>query len=250
MKNFLFTLFVMFLPISTFSKALFELEKEVDGMWNLQIVQYDTDNNYIDQLPYFNISTMSTDMGNFYCSSFTNNTYMAKVMDKNYNLIYNKIVTFNLPEDYIISTGYCTNKITDKDEMYYILMLKSQGKYKYPNKGSQKLAVFNDAGQLIYDFGTAGYIMSLYPAIWKIDGKYKIMIYYADDNIDNSLQYKSKFFILSRSSSGESYIKLNTIGPKEEMVRFNINGLKVFKEEPGIQVVVYKDGTTEKIVNK
>ena len=77
-----------------------------------------------------------------------------------------------------------------------------------------------------------------------------MMIYYADDNIDNSLQYKSKFFILSRSSSGESYIKLNTIGPKEEMVRFNINGLKVSKEEPGIQVVVYKDGTTEKIVNK
>ena len=93
MKKNLFTFFVMFLPISTFSQALFELEKEVDGMWNLQIVQYDTDNNYIDQLPYFNISTMSTDMGNFYCSSFTNNTYMVKVMDKNYNLIYSKIET-------------------------------------------------------------------------------------------------------------------------------------------------------------
>lgn len=250
MKNSLFILFVMFLPISTFSQKMFELEKEVDGLWNLQITQYDNNDNYVDQLPYVSLGSMSTDMGNLYHSSFTSNAYTAKIMDKKYNLIYNKTVSFNLPEDYVISTGYSTNKITDKDEMYYILVLKSQGKYKYPDKGNQKLAVFNDAGQLVYDFGTAGYIISLYPAIWKIDGKYKMMIYYADDNIDNTLQYKSKFFILSRSSSGESHIKLNAISPKEELARFNINGLKVSKEEPGIQVVVYKDGTTEKIVNK
>ena len=250
MKNIIFTLFVMFLPISTFSQTLFELEKEVDGMWNLQITQYDNNDNYVDQLPYVSLSSMSTDMGNFYYTSFTSNTYIAKVMDKNYNLIYNKNVLFNLPEDYTIQYGYCTNKITDNGDMYYILVLKSQGKYGYTNKGYNKLAVFNDAGKLVYDFGSAGYSINLYPAIWKIDGKYKMMLYYADEYIDNTPQYKSKFFILSRSSSGESHIKLNAIGQKEEIARFNVNGSKVSKNEPGIQVVVYKDGTTEKIVNK
>lgn len=170
MKKLLFILIANCLTIQ--AQEFFTKEKTLEGLYSIQTIQYDENDEAIDQLPYVNLSIPPCDMGYYYYTSCNGNKYLISLVSPDYETS-SKEYSFELPEGYSLQTCYPTNKLTsDKSLVFFI--------ESYKNTSSGRLSLtglFGADGKMIQCFVKDFYYSSFYPMLFRNNGSYKLLVW-------------------------------------------------------------------------
>lgn len=167
MKRF-YLITVLFSYLMVQAQEPFTLEKTLDGQYTIQPTQYDDDDNYVDQLPFVNLTTTPCDMGYYYYTNCSGNTLTINLVSSDY-VVSKEEYSFELPSGYELQSSYPTNKLTaDKSLMFFNVARSGT---------SESCGLYNAQGKLVQSFANGVYYATVYPFMYRINGEYKLLIW-------------------------------------------------------------------------
>lgn len=150
------------------AQKLFTLEKTLDGQYSIMSSQYDDDDNFVDQLPFVNLSAPPCDMGFYYYTACSGNKLTINLVSPNYEVSKTEYY-FELPSGYELQSSYPTSKLTsDKSLMFF-----NVGR----NGSLQSCGLYNANGKLVQSFAIGVYYATVYPFIYRVNGEYKLLVW-------------------------------------------------------------------------
>jgi hypothetical protein len=239
------------------AQALFTLEKTLDGQFNVQATQYDDDNNFVEQLPYLTLTTPPCEIGYYYDTSCSGNTFTINLVSPDYQ-VSTKQYTFELPSGHELYSCYPTNKLTADKSLVFLITTRKGSVYSS--------GLYDVKGKLIQSFINEAFYANAYPVLYRINGSYKLLIWKGSLS-GSTVNYKTDIYTFNNQSSGirvldakelplqpilsnnSIYIPFSGNSEKNPMLILDSNGIqvetKILTEENGtaeINVTHYRPG--------
>lgn len=217
------------------AQALFTLEKTLDGQFNVQATQYDEDDNFVAQLPYLILTTPPCDMGYYYYTSCSGNTFTISLVSPDYQ-VSTKQYTFELLSGHELQNCYPTNKLTADKSLVFFITTRSGSVYSS--------GLYDAKGKLIQSFVNEAFYASANPFLYRINGSYKLLIWKGNWS-GSTINYKTDIYTFNNQSSGiraldakelplqpilsnnNIYIPFSWNSTKSPMLIFDSNGIQV-----------------------
>lgn len=159
---------LLFSCLMSQAQELFTLEKTLDGQYNIMASQYDDDDNFIDQLPFVNLSAPPCDMGFYYYTACNGNKFTINLVSPNYEVSKTEYL-FELPNGYELQSSYPTTKLTSDKSLMFFNVAR--------NGSLQSCGLYDVNGKLVQPFAIGVYYATVYPFIYRVNGDYKLLIW-------------------------------------------------------------------------
>ena len=188
-KLFLFLMLISCLTVQ--GQQLFTFEKTLDGQFNVQPTQYDDNDNFVAQLPFLNLTVPPCEMGYYYTTSCSGNTFTVTLVSPDYQMS-TKQYSFNLPSGHELQNCYPTNKLTaDKSLVFFV---------NTRNGSLSSSGLYNEKGNLIQSFTNEVFYSYASTFLYRINGSYKLMVW-KGDLVGNTIQYKTDIYSFANTIS-------------------------------------------------
>ena len=182
--------------IDSSAQAMFTHEKTLDGQYSVQMTQYDDNDNYEDQLPYVTLTAPSCDMGYYYYTACSGNTYTMNLVSPDY-VVSKKTYTFDIPSGCTLGTCYPTNKLTEDKSLVFFLTYY----WVSANGTLYSCGLFDSDGKLIQQFVQGVNTVSVYPMLFRQNDAYKLIVRWGNYNTPNyTIKYKTDIYTFDLSN--------------------------------------------------
>lgn len=200
---------------SLFAQDLFVLEKTLEGYFSFNPSSY-TDENYIS------LSTSAqTDI--FYSSTLQGNSIIYRTYDIDYNPT-TEIYTFDIPTGYtIVSCQQIELPNETESEVFVVTMMNSSS---YGAENYYRMIAYDRKGKSIFEFKSASASSSIYPVLYKIKNKYKLIVY-RYNLVNNQLVQLTDVYTLNTTSEENSINR--TRGNSQSSQIFDIRGNLIYE---------------------
>lgn len=182
MKRFYLLICALFC-MNAFAQDLFKFEKTLEGQF--------TFNSALEAGSYTNLSTPAQ-ANVFYGNEIQGNSVVYKTYDTDYNLT-KETFTFDIPSGYTISS--CTRiqlANTNTSDLFIVVMRgMNSGETDY-----NRAIIYDEYGKNVFEFKSSNASISVYPMLYKIDGKYKLLVWRMDLE-NNVLVYNTDIYVLN-----------------------------------------------------
>ena len=214
MKKILLLVFGL-MSSSLFAQDLFVLEKTLEGQFSFNPSSY-TDENYISL-----ITSAQTDI--FYSSTLQGNSIIYRTYDIDYNPT-TEIYTFDIPTGYtIVSCQQIELPNETESEVFVVTMMNSSS---YGAENYYRMIAYDRKGKSIFEFKSASASSSIYPVLYKIKNKYKLIVYRCNI-VNNEIAYFTDIYTLNTKSEENRINK--TRGNSKSSQIFDIRGNLIYE---------------------
>lgn len=243
MKKFLLFVFGL-MSTSLFAQDLFVLEKTLEGQLSFIPSSY-TAENYISLS-----SSAQTDV--FYSSTLQGNSIIYKSYDTDYNLT-TETYTFDIPTGYSVMSCLKVEFSNFSESEVFIVTIMNTSNYGADDY--YRIIIYDRDGKNIFEFNSANASLSVYPVLYKIKNKYKLLVYRCD-TVNNEIVYFTDIYTLNTKNEENSINKTRGDGDFSQI--FDIRG-KLIYEVPnedlnqitlpqGIYIQKYENSITRKFL--
>lgn len=179
------------------AQELFKLEKTLKGQYNIQLVQYDDDDNFVAQLSFHSLSTPTCDIGYLYNTECNGKTFTINLISPDYE-VSTKQYTFDLPNGYELQSCYPTNKLTSDKSLMFL--------NTYSNGTLYSCGLYNSKGKLVQSFVNGVKYANAYPMLYRINGRYRLLVWRANFS-GSTLKYETDIYTAQNQTSQISSVK-------------------------------------------
>lgn len=230
----LFILVCIFTCMNAFSQQLFTLEKTLEGSFNFNY-DYEEPDSYINlSLPALKNVFYST------AAEISNNTVTYKFYDTEYNLITQEY-SFRIPNNYKLSGVTKISIPGNSDQEWFVATLNHSNKTIGDSEYYRNI-IYNNIGEQIYEFRSSSNYQSIYPMLYLINNKYKLIVWrneYSKDSYTSTTYTDIYSLNIEINNSAINTVTSRAI-PLTQV--FNTNGVLIEETDKDISSQNYTKG--------
>ena len=154
--------------MNAFSQQLFTLEKSLEGSFSFNY-DYEDPSNFISL-------SLPAQKNVFYspAAEIYGNTVVYKYYDTDYNLAKEEY-SFRIPNDYRLSNVTRISIPDYSDEEWFVTTLYHNNKTMGDSEYCRNI-IYNSVGEEICEFNSSSYSSSIFPMLYLINNKYKLIV--------------------------------------------------------------------------